>query len=70
MSASDHLNAEQLQLFVVPQDRDYRNKIYANVNAQGFPSPKHWLLAAAEQSDKAFVEWAKRYDEAHELKLF
>jgi len=70
MAASDHLNAEQLQLFVAPRDENYTKRLYANLNSMGFPSPKHALLSAATQSERAFKKWAAGYDKTHELKLF
>jgi hypothetical protein len=70
MAASDHLNAEQLQLFVAPRDENYTKRLYANLNSMGFPSPKHALLTAAIKSEREFKKWAEEYDKTHELKLF
>lgn len=70
MAASDHLNAEQLQLFVAPRDENYTKRLYANLNSMGFPSPKHALMTAAVKSERALKKWAEGYDKTHELKLF
>lgn len=70
MAAHEHLNAEQLQLFVAPRDVDYRKRLYDNMNSMGFPSPKHALLSATTQSEQVFKKWAEGYSQTHESKLF
>ena len=70
MAAHEHLNAEQLQLFVTPRDENYTKRLYANLNSMGFPSPKHALAAAGIQSERAFKKWAEGYSQTHESKLF
>ena len=70
MAAHEHLNVEQLQLFVASRDEDYTKRMYANLNSMGFPSPKHVFLSSAVKSERAFKEWADGYSKAQELKLF
>lgn len=69
MSVHEHLNSEQLQLFVMPPDANYRQRLYDSLNSKGFPSPKHALLSAAVQSEQAFKKWSEGHLKTHESRL-
>ena len=69
MPAHEHLSPEQLQLFVAPPDANYKQRLYDNMSSMGFPSPKHALLSAATQSERALKKWSLGYLKTHESKL-